>query len=173
MNKLSALFIALCVMLTMLTGCNKYKDIEITGGKIESISMTGLRSVNLGLAVGIDNPRGKIEIRHADGVVMHFGKVIGRVTLDPFVVEKKSAGDYHLKAVFALDENTDLVLEKNGGKYLEHASGAVRFAFQCSDIPALNERLKKDGVPLSDGFERLGKTCYRGNDPDGNVFYVF
>ena len=108
MKKLSALFIALCVMLTMLTGCNKYKDIEITGGKIESISMTGLRSVNLGLAVGIDNPRGKIEIRHVDGVVMHFGKVIGRVTLDPFVVEKKSAGDYHLEAVFALDENMGL-----------------------------------------------------------------
>ena len=87
---------------------------------------------------------------------------IGQITWD---------SNYHV--VFALDENTDLVLEKNGGKYLEHASGAVRFAFQCSDSPALNERLKKDGVPLSDGFERLGKTCYRGNDPDGNVFYVF
>ena len=108
MKKLSALFIALCVMLTMLAGCNKYKDIEITGGKIESVSMTGLRSVNLGLAVGINNPRGKIDVRQVDGVVMHFGKVIGRVTLDPFVVEKKSTGNYHLKAVFALDENMGL-----------------------------------------------------------------
>ena len=108
MKKLSPLFIAVCVMLVLLTGCNKSKQFDITGGKIESVSMSGMRTLHLGLLVNINNPHGKLEVCEANGVLMHFGKVIGRVTLDPFVVEKKSAGDYHLKAVFALDENMGL-----------------------------------------------------------------
>ena len=108
MKKLSPLFIAVCVMLVLLTGCNKSKQFDITGGKIESVSMSGMRTLHLGLLVNINNPHGKLEVCEANGVLMHFGKVIGRVTLDPFVVEKKSEGDYHLKAVFALDENMGL-----------------------------------------------------------------
>lgn len=81
--------------------------------------------------------------------------------------------DSNSHVVFTVDENCDLVLEKNTGKYLEHASGAVHFAFHCNDIQALEERLKKDGLPLSDRFERLGKVYRRGSDPEGNVFYMF
>ena len=74
--------------------------------------------------------------------------------------------------MFQLTEHTALVLENCSAKYLEHASGAVHFAFECDNVPALAERLKKDAVALSDPFERMGRTCYRGCDPDGNAFIV-
>lgn len=108
MKKLSPLFIAVCVMLVLLTGCNKSKQFDITGGQIESVSMSGMRTLHLGLLVNINNPHGKLEVREANGVLMHFGKVIGRVTLDPFEVDKKSEGSYHLKAKFTIDESLGL-----------------------------------------------------------------
>ncbi|MBQ9803457.1 MAG: VOC family protein [Lentisphaeria bacterium] len=74
--------------------------------------------------------------------------------------------------MFKLTDQTMLTLEACSARYLEHASGAVHFAFECCDVPALAERLKKDAVALSDPFDRMGRTCYRGCDPDGNAFIV-
>ena len=108
MKKFSTLFVIVCVALAVLTGCNKNRQIEITGGNIESVSMSGMRTVNLGMMVSINNPYGKLEIREADGVLMHFGKVIGKMTLDPFVVNKKTEEEYHVKANFTLEETMGL-----------------------------------------------------------------
>lgn len=87
-----------CLALSFLTGCSKYKQIQITGGKIETISMVGLRAVNLTLVVGIDNPAGKLDVREVSGQLTHFGKVIGKVTLDPFIVNPKTSDDHRLSA---------------------------------------------------------------------------
>lgn len=108
MKKFSTLFVIVCVALAVLTGCNKNRQLEITGGNIESVSMSGMRTVNLGMMVSINNPYGKLEIREADGVLMHFGKVIGKMTLDPFVVNKKTEEEYHVKANFTLEETMGL-----------------------------------------------------------------
>ena len=74
--------------------------------------------------------------------------------------------------VFALGENASLVLEHCPEKFMEHASGAVRFAIGCDDIAALADRMKKESVVLSPSFERLGKNCFRACDPEGNPFLV-
>ena len=108
MKKFSTLFVIVCLMLSVLTGCDKKRQIEITGGNIESVSMSGMRTVNLDMMVSINNPYGKLEIREADGVLMHFGKVIGKMTLDPFVVNRKTEEEYHVKANFTLDETMGL-----------------------------------------------------------------
>lgn len=80
--------------------------------------------------------------------------------------------DSNYRVVFELSPDLSLVLEKCTAAFMEHASGATRFAFECEDVPALAERLKKDGCALSDPFEWLGRTAYRGSDLDGNVFLV-
>ena len=87
-----------CLALSFLTGCGKYKQIQITGGKIETISMVGLRAINMTLSVGIDNPAGKLDVREVSGQLTHFGKVIGKVTLDPFIVNPKTSHDHRLSA---------------------------------------------------------------------------
>ena len=80
--------------------------------------------------------------------------------------------DSNYRVVFELSPDLALVLEKCTAGFMEHASGATRFAFECGDVPSLAERLRKDGGELSDPFEWLGRTAYRGSDPDGNVFIV-
>ena len=87
-----------CLALSLLTGCANYKHIRVTGGKIETISMVGLRAINMTLSVGIDNPAGKLDVREVSGQLTHFGKVIGKVTLDPFIVNPKTSHDHRLSA---------------------------------------------------------------------------
>ena len=92
------LLVVVVQVLSSLTGCSRYKEIKITGGRIETVSMVGLRSINTTLTVGIDNPAGKLDVREADGELIYFGKVIGKVTLDPFIVNPKTCLDHRLSA---------------------------------------------------------------------------
>ena len=87
---------------------SKYKQIKVTGGKIDSIAMVGLRTINLTLTVGIDNPAGKLDVREAEGELIHFGKVIGKVTLNPFIVNDKSNRNHKLSAKVELSPQVGL-----------------------------------------------------------------
>ena len=105
MRRISALFAFICVVLCMFSGCSKYRQIEVTGVKVEGVSIVGLRAVNLTLAVGIDNPAGKLDVREAYGYLKHFGKVIGKVTLNPFIVNAQTNRNHTVTARVELSKD--------------------------------------------------------------------
>ena len=80
--------------------------------------------------------------------------------------------DSNFQVVFRLNEKTSLVLEKCSSPWLEHASGACRFALEVDDLGSLMDRMQKNGTPLADGFSRFGRSAYQGIDPEGNVFLI-
>ena len=74
---------------------------------------------------------------------------------------------------FALAENLNLTLEKNQGTFLEHASSATNWFFECDDIAALSQKLQDSGFPgLFDSITFGSSLYYKGRDPENNVFYV-
>lgn len=152
MKKFSALCLAVCVMLALLTGCGKNKQIEITSGKVESVSMSGMRTVNLGMAVSIKNPYGKLELLEADGVLMHFGKVIGKMTLDPFMVNKKTEDQCHIKASFTLEESMGIrqIMQFLNVEKLNECTVDVRVKGRLSGI-AVQKKYKN--IPVKELFE--------------------
>lgn len=153
MKKFSALFIVVCLVLSMLTGCNRfYKEIQIKGGKIESVSMSGLRAVHMGLDVNIDNPLGKVDVCEIGGVVMHFGKVIGRVTLDPFVLERKSQENYHINAKIALDENIGIrqMMQFTNSQTLNECTIDIHLKARVAGV-TVKKQFKN--IPLKELFE--------------------
>lgn len=95
-------------MLFALGGCKNVKDIRVTSVNVESIAPQGLKGVNVFLAVGIDNPAFQIALEDIDGAVKHSGKVLGRVTVDPFTIWARSAEIYHVKAFVTLGEDARL-----------------------------------------------------------------
>ncbi|MBR5835718.1 MAG: hypothetical protein IKY66_06090 [Bacteroidales bacterium] len=95
-------------MLFTLGGCKNVKDIKVTSAKVEAIAPQGLKGVNVFLAVGIDNPAFQIALDDIHGAVKHSGKVLGRVTVDPFTIWAKSAEIYHVKAFVTLGEDARL-----------------------------------------------------------------
>ena len=97
------------VAVLSLSGCKNVKDIRVTSAKLETISFQGLKSLGVHLAVGIDNPaRMQVTLEDINGAVKHSGKVIGRLAMDPFVLQARSAEIYHLKGLVTLGEDATL-----------------------------------------------------------------
>lgn len=91
------ILILLGAAVLMLTGCARYTDIRPTSFKLESVSLHGLRSVDLEMSVGVHNPAGQLSFSDINAEVEHSGKVIGRLTLAPFVLMPKSDTVYRLQ----------------------------------------------------------------------------
>jgi len=96
--------VLLVFVMSGLTGCRKYEQIRVTSGVVESLSLNGLRSLDLDLVVGVDNPAGKVVIQKMEGTLKHFGKVIGKVTTtEPLVLAKGMEAEYDVKVRVSLE----------------------------------------------------------------------
>ena len=116
MRRLIVVLVA--AMLVSITSCNKFKDIKINDANVTKISPYGLRGLDVRLAVEIDNPAPLVNLSDMEADVKYCGKVLGKVTLDPFTMKARSVETYDLKAKMQLDEKVTLydmlmVLDKN------------------------------------------------------------
>ena len=100
--------VVLSAMLLALGGCKKIKEISVTSVKVEAIAPQGLQGINVFLAVGIDNPAMQISLENIQGALKHSGKVLGRVSMDPFTVQARSAEIYHLRAFVTIGEDATI-----------------------------------------------------------------
>ena len=102
------IILVLAAMLVGLTGCGKFREIEVRSAKVEGMSPYGLRGVDVKLAVEIDNPAMQIKLYDMQADVEYCGKVLGKVTVDPFTMKGRTVGTYHLNARMTLDEGVSL-----------------------------------------------------------------
>ena len=102
------LVVLMAAVMLGLTGCNKLKQIRVTSFDIEAVSPQGLRSLNVFVAVGVDNPAFQIGLSEIEGTLKYSGKIIGKLAMDPFTLQAKSAEIYHLKALVSLAEGAGL-----------------------------------------------------------------
>lgn len=102
------LIIILSAFVLALTGCKGVKDISITSVELEAVSPQGFKGLNVYVAVGVDNPAFQIGLEDIQGSLKHSGKVIGRLAMDPFVLQARSAEIYHLKGLVTLGEDATL-----------------------------------------------------------------
>ena len=86
------------LLVLLMSGCHKYEQIQILYGRVESLNMSGLRSADVRMDVGLSNPAGKIIIEDAVGTLKHFGKVIGNVTLAPLTLDARTSASYKVEA---------------------------------------------------------------------------
>lgn len=102
------MFLAVAVLLMSLTGCGNFKDIKVNSANIEKISPYGLRGIDVAIAIEVDNPASQIKLSDMEATLKHSGKVIGKVTVDPFTMKKRSVEVYHLNARINLGEGVSL-----------------------------------------------------------------
>ncbi len=105
------ILIAVSAMALCLAGCKdiqNIKNIKVTSVAVETVSPNGLRGMTVGLAVGVDNPSFHVDLSEINGALKLSGKVLGRVTMDPFTLHGKSAEIYHLKAAVTIEPGVTL-----------------------------------------------------------------
>lgn len=98
----------LCAAVMCLTGCGDVRDIKVTSVEIENISLNGFRGANVDLAVGVSNPAFHVELSEIEGSLKLSGKVLGRMTMAPFVLHARSTEIYHLKTVVSIEPGVTL-----------------------------------------------------------------
>jgi hypothetical protein len=110
MRRKSVNILAYFVLAVMfcLTGCKDVKDIKVTSVEVESISARGLRSVDIFLKVGVDNPAKQVRVSEIEGSLVQSGKVIGKLAMDPFILGARTSDIYTLKANVSLAQGAGL-----------------------------------------------------------------
>lgn len=107
-KRIIRIVLLLVVLVPGLTGCRKYQEITISGAKVETVSFSGFRSVNIVMTVDIHNPAGKLDVREADGVLKGFGKVLGKVTVNPFTVPASTDNEHRVTMALQLGEDVSI-----------------------------------------------------------------
>ena len=105
------ILVLLMAVAVCLSGCKpieKVKQIRVTSVQVEEIVPSSMRSMKVALAVGIDNPSIHVALSDISGALKLSGKVLGRVALDPFDLQGKSAETYHLKADLSIEKGVGL-----------------------------------------------------------------
>jgi hypothetical protein len=105
-RKIFLLVAALATLL--LTGCDKIRQIKVTGCSLVSFTPTGMRSANAELALAIENPAMQFTLEDIVGTVYRNGNVFGTFSADPITVRAKTAAVYPLNCSAALSSEVSL-----------------------------------------------------------------
>ena len=140
--------LALAFMLVGLTGCNKFSQIKLNDATLEKITPQGLRGVDLDLDIEVDNPAPRIKISDVEVVLMHSGKVLGKVTVDPITLQGKSVEHYDLKARMTLDQKVTVydVLMLLDNAFIDKCT--VDLTAKGTLRGGLSKTIRKKDVPL-------------------------
>lgn len=145
----SALILSVCAALIMLSGCGKIQDIRPTSFELESISPKGLSAAEMNFRIGIHNPVMQISLSDIFAEVVVSGKVIGNVSVSPFVLEAKSDKEYDMKALLALSKGSSVLNLIPLLKDPEAQKSAVmNVRFKAALKGGLAKELKWEGIPV-------------------------
>lgn len=140
--------LAMVVIAILAGGCFRFKQVRPVSAAVESIAPSGLRSVVVTMAVEIDNPAPQITLRDIAGVVSHSGKVLGRVVVDPFILEAKTLEKYHLRATVSLDREASLfdVMSLTRGSRWEEC--LIDVHFKATLKGGISKKMSFEQIPL-------------------------
>ena len=153
----NALLLFLMAFLLCLTGCKNNKDIEVTSVKLESVSLNGFKSLDLYLSAQVSNPARQVKLSEIEGSIVHSGKIIGRLAMDPFVLQAKSAEIYHLKALVTIDKEASLseLMALMDEKVLNECLLDISVRVQLKSGVA--KKIRLNDIPLKKLLESTGK----------------
>lgn len=140
----------LAALTLCLSGCSKFKDIKVNSLDIESISPQGMRGLSVVIAAEVDNPAVFISLSEINGCVKHSGKIIGRLTMDPFSLNARSIETYHLKARLGIDEDVSLydLMMLTDVRTLDECT--VDFSVKGTLKGGLSKTIKRTDIPLKE-----------------------
>lgn len=150
------LIIAMAALMLAASSCgiSKVNQIRLTSMQIQSINPKSLRSVDVDVNVGVDNPAMFLTIDGLNGKLVRKGEEIGTIDVEPVSLEAKSVQMCPVKASINLNKNVSLM------KALGYASSFDIHDYTV-DIDTVIKLLKKSkglkfkfrDKPLSDFFK--------------------
>ena len=102
------LLLLICTVILSCTSCKKIYEIRPTSFEFVSLNPQGLSSADVDFKVGIDNPTLQVRLSDIFVEVILNGKIIGDVTVAPFVMEARTEKVYDMSALVALRKGSSI-----------------------------------------------------------------
>ena len=109
--KIKSMILVVATLFVMI-GCadiKRLKDIDVNSVSLESFRPRGLRGATVVLLVEVDNPGAQLSLSEISAELEHSGKVLGKVAVDPFPLQGKTADTYRLEAELSLAEGANVL----------------------------------------------------------------
>jgi hypothetical protein len=109
--RIKSIVLALVAMLAIV-GCadiKQLKNLEVESVALENFKPRGLRGATLTLLVEVDNPGARLSLSEISGEIEHSGKVLGKVAVDPFTLQGKTADSYRLDVELSLAQGVNVL----------------------------------------------------------------
>ncbi len=109
--KIKSMILALTALF-LLAGCadiKRLKDLEVESVQLENFRPRGLRGATITVLVAVDNPGAQLSLSEISGQIEHSGKVLGKVAVDPFTLQGKTADTYRLELELSLAEGANIL----------------------------------------------------------------
>ena len=152
------IFSALAVVAVMLlTGCSGYKDIRVDSCRLESISPVGLKALDAGFSVSVDNPVKEILISDIDGTVYYDGGEFGHFEAPPVTVPGKSVSDVRVDVRAALSKSLTLMQVMSMATAFDPSEFTVDISLTVKVKGGLKKKVELKGLPVDQFFR---KTSY-------------
>lgn len=113
-------------------------------------------------------------IRAGSGVLIRVKKLhIERIFYREILCLGEPVVDSDFWCEFAAPDGSRIILEKSEAPYLEHSASATTLVLATPHLEKILKELSLNKHPL-ETMERFhpGEVFYRGQDPEGNVFYL-
>ena len=103
----------LCLLVTagIFAGCGvqKLRQLKITSWTIESVSLRGLRSLEAGMTLGIDNPGTKVTLEDISGIIFYKGEEFLHYTAEPLTLEPRRTAEYPCRCILNIDDSKSIL----------------------------------------------------------------
>lgn len=128
-RRLLTIFSAL--ILLALCSCSKINSFRVKSCTIESVTPSGLRGVNAGLLLEIDNPARHFTVSDVKGTIYYKGEEYGTYSADKIDIKGKSCEVYPLKCSATLSPSVSLLslMSLIGGIDMEEVTTDINFNF--------------------------------------------
>lgn len=74
---------------------------------------------------------------------------------------------------FSAPDGSRIILEKSEASYLEHLTSATTLVLATPYLQEVRQEMNSHKYPISEELKlHPGEAFYRGEDPEGNVFYL-
>ena len=155
--KIKLPFLLVFLSVALFAGCSDYRDIRVGACTLESISPSGLKSVDAGLSVDIYNPAKEIRISEISGTVYYESAPIGFFEAPEVTVPGKSSSavDIDIRATLGDSLNIMQIMSMASGFRTESLTLDISMNIKVKG--GLKKKIDLKGVPVDDF---IGKVKY-------------
>lgn len=158
MRKFAIILLA-AITVILAGGCSKMKNVRVTSCKLESVSPSGLRSLDARLGIGIENPGREFTISGIGGRIYYRGDALADFTADSVTVEKGFSGQCSVAVSATLTEGVSMLSLLGTARGFDRKLVTVDVEALVRS-GALKRRYRQEGISLdriADAVNSLGK----------------